>query len=514
MFDYIEKHFVSFTFSLCLLLCLATSTFFNSSPLDEYSSSYFIITIFFIFAAESFVSRIKLCSLSLFLFINLFIIDAPTFLFLIAEYILLLCFTWMNRHKHNIYIFSIIIAAFLLHLNYILNTTTDIRQHDLSGVILYMNEITRNGFNFWEFNPWYMYYLFHQPLHFLVAGYLFKIGLYWGLPSSLSLENLQYLSLFYVTLTSVIAAIILQKFTIEKTSFYAGLLLFCFNPTLSLFSGYISDDVPTIFWSVSSIYFAFQWYQKEKIQYIVLLALGFSFGVLTKLSTLMLVPSLSFLFAHKLLISAHRKDTLQQLCYFILIAVPIALFWIIRNHLLFDMQFYNIPDTSPAGQNFKYLTLLERIGDLSMISVPFINAPTISDTNIFLAIIKTELFGEWDLSILHRVIYFPALGIYILNILLKILALISCMISLKSAMKKPLLGFFCLLYLTLWGYSLKYTVDYPYICSANFRLFAQLILPEVILLAHIFDLYKKSTVLFALTILYTVLSCFIYVFGI
>ena len=69
-----------------------------------------------------------------------------------------------------------------------------------------------------------------------------------------------------------------------------------FNPTLFLFSGYISDDTPAMMWSIIAVYFLFRWYKTEKSLYILAAAAGFGFGVLTKLSVLMAVPAIISLF--------------------------------------------------------------------------------------------------------------------------------------------------------------------------------------------------------------------------
>ena len=72
--------------------------------------------------------------------------------------------------------------------------------------------------------------------------------------------------------------------------------------------------------------------------------------------------------------------------------------WVIRNHILYDMQFYNVPDTSPMGQNFKYLSLFDRLTDFSLLSKPFMNAPYVSDANILLAIFKTAVLTPLKLK--------------------------------------------------------------------------------------------------------------------
>lgn len=516
MFGYLEKHPVVFTFAICLLLFLTTSIFYGGVYISDYQISYLIITSLLVFSFNGFNQRIGLIFFALLVFLVLFTADICPIGYLLGELGILFISILLNKTKSSYYLFTIIAAGFFLHLYYIQNTAVDIRQHDLSGIMLYMKQITLNGINISKFNPWYMYYLFHQPLHFIIAGYLFSAEIYLWNSNALAEEGLQYLSLLYVTLTSLLAVGIFKELNLSDKILYASLILFVFNPSLTLFSGYISDDVPTLFWSAFVIYFIIRWHKEEQSRYIIFAAIGFGLGVLTKLSILMPVPALCFIFVHKFFSAReNRTDIMQQLCLFIIIAVPLSLLWIIRNHILFDMQFYNIPDTSPAGQNFRYLTLNERIGDFSLLFSPFINAPTISDANIFLALIKTELFGEWDFSITKPIVYIPAFAIYLLNIFIKIFAFTGCLwVLCKLAFKNPILGMFSVLYLTIWIYAFKYALEYPYVCSTDFRLFAQLILPEIILLSVICTRIIKSTAFLAIAIMYAVLCSFIYIVGI
>lgn len=516
VFEFIEKHPVGFAFLMCLLLFLTASIFYGVSAVTEIQASYFIVTLLLAFCPQGFNQRIAVILLSLILFLLFFAIDADGISYLLGECGILTAVIMQNKTKKSFFIFGIIITAFLLHLYYIQNTPVNIRQHDLNGIILYMSKITQHSLNITGFDPWYMYYLFHQPLHFLIAGYVFAWEVYFGDSNVLALEGLQYLSLLYVTVATIVTAGILKELNIKGKAFSACLILFAFNPTLTLLSGYISDDASTILWSVIVIYFIILWFKKEQTLFIVCAAVGFGLGVLTKLSVLMMVPALGFIFIYKLISAkTERQKIIQQISLFIIIAVPLALLWIIRNHILFDMQFYNIPDTSPAGQNFKYMSLTERIGDFSMLFKPFINAPTVSDANIFLALIKTELFGEWDFSLVKPIVYIPAFILYVLNIFIKLLAVAGCLtIFRKSIIKHPVLGMMVILYLTIWIYALKYALDYPYVCSTDFRLFAQLILPEIILLFTLLGQKIKSAVFLTIAVFYAALASFVYIFGI
>lgn len=537
MLQIIAQHPFSFNFVMCLLSYLAAGIFFNAAFMEPGEATYLLIAGIVAACAQGYVRQIIFFLCALLLFLYHIITQGNADILLLAELFLTAIVLYTERKDKSTLLIGITGAAFLCHLFYVQQTPVDVRQHDLSGIFLYMRQITQHGFNGIDFNPWHMYYLFHQPLHFIVAGYLYLTGSALWESTAAAAEGLQYLSLFYVTTASVFAAFILRELRLPQKIFYAGILLFMFNPTLFLFSGYISDDTPAMMWSIIAVYFLFRWYKTEKSLYILAAAAGFGFGVLTKLSVLMAVPAIISLFLCKISTSeGKRTDIFADLCLFVIIAVPLSLGWVIRNHILYDMQFYNIPDTSPWGQNFKYRTLGERIFDFSQISKPFINAPTAVDANIWLAMIKTELFGEWDMSIGNVFIYVPAKLLYLLNIFLKICTVAGILYLLHQAAtdklfrNKPFVWFFIVLYITLWGYSFKYAMDYPYACSTDYRLFAQLILPETAILclcaARILrsgcrkssfpiHIWQKAAANFlpVVALLYALLSAFIYVYG-
>lgn len=328
---------------------------------------------------------------------------------------------------------------------------------------------------------------------------------------------MQYLSLFYVTATVIVTYGIFKTLKLPKAVCITALILVAFNPTLFLFSGYVSDDTPVLFWNVLLIYFLINWFKDEKISNLAFSAICFGIGTLTKLSILVWVPAIGGLFLYKLCESKNKRDILFGISIFVIIAVPLSLVWIIRNHIFFDMAFSNIPDTSPSGQNFRYLTFFERMNDFSLLAKPFINSPHIVESNIWLALIKTELFGEWDLGLRHSIINVPAMVLYGMNILFKLCEGIGSIWLLFLTFKKKInvqsaiLIFFIIGYYIIWGYAFKYSMDYPYACSSDYRLFASLILPEVILLTSIAQQLKAINILFIASIVYALFCSFIYI---
>lgn len=503
---------------MCLLLFITAGIFFGRGIISNTEANYFIISLFFIICGKNFSERILLLLTFTIGSVCYLLLSSDTML-LITEFMLLSALWKFNKNKPHIHTFWTTVAALLLHLYYIQNTPADVRQHDLGGILFYMRLITQNGINWLNFNPWHMYYLFHQPLHFIIYGYVYLAETLLWHSQLLAVNNLQYLSLFYVTGTTIFAALVFAEMKFSQYVYNAIFLIFAFNPTLTLFSGYISDDTPLLFWSCATIYFLLNWVKSDKTPPIIAAALCFSAGALTKLSMLMLVPAMSFLFLHRLRTSLNKQKIIRQLSVFIILAVPLSLLWVVRNHVLFDMPFHHVPDTSPEGQSFAHFTLFERISNFAFLFQPFLNAPRSVDPNIWLSLIKTELFGEWDFSIHNKGTYWPAMLLYLLNIGIKLLSAFGCVFwafnkPFKSKNNNVTAYFFIIIYITIWTYSFKYSMEYPYACSCDYRLFAQLIFPELAIIGLLFQKYFRPQYLLIMAISYAFLSSYIYITGI
>lgn len=509
----IKNPFIS-TFMTCLLFFLTAGMFFGNTYVDSICINYILISIAFIFLQKKFIEYIlSAWIVLLILALNLFVIKNDLIL-LLTEIGFTFYFIYKNKNNSSVVTFFIIATSFFIHLFYVQKTNIDFLQHDLSGIIAYMTNISENGFAWKSFNPWYMYYTFHQPLSFLIAQYIYLFGIKLWISSMVAFEGIQYISLFYTTALSILFAKILYILKFRGILYYGLLTLFTFNPTLTLFSGYISNDVAVLFWILFTIYYVLYWYKTSKLKYISIAGMGFGLGVLSKLSILILVPAISILFLLKLINSPKKHLIIKGISLFIIITVPISLSWIIRNHILFDMQFYNIPDTSPEGQNFKLLTLFDRITDFSMFFSAFINAPKVVDANMVLAIIKTELFGEWDFSLLNKNVIIPSYILYYINIILKAFVFYGCFYLLVKhrMIKNSYVLLFIVIYLSSYLYMFNYAIKYPYICSTDYRLFASLMVAECMILGYLSrNDITFGRLIFVTSIIYAMLSSIIYI---
>ena len=511
MFGFFSKYPIMLISFLCLLFLIMANIFFNTTYFNIANTSYLAVMMLCTYYYKSPIEKALLIVASFILAILFTLLNiTPKFFFILEVLTIITTLHKAGYNEKNI-LTSIIAISFLLHLLYIQLTPINIRQHDLSGILGYMHTITIGGLNWNNFTPWNMYYYFHQPLLFLIQGHIFNIFSSTFTSSIIAKESLQYISLFFTTTSIYYIILLIKKLDYKNSELYFMVILFAFNPIFTLFSGFISDDVAVLFWGITCTYYLISWDKSNSNKDIIITAICFGLGSLTKLSILLLVPAISYLFLYKL-IKYKNKQIISQISTFIIIAVPLSLIWIIRNHLLFDMQFFNIPETSPQGQSFALLSTINRLTNLSMLFNPFIDAPSISDPNIFLSLIKTELFGEWDFRSLSSIVSIFAYPIYILNLLIKIISFCLCFYYILNTKNNAnhIHYFFIILYITIWGYGIHYSITYPYICSSNYRLFSLAMIPEVIILGYTARKKGIGKKLLIPSIVYATLSICVY----
>ena len=511
MIGFFLKHPITLISFFCLLFLTMANIFFNNTFFDIFAVSYLVVAI----SCSCYYNKLfekALLLISSFILVILFtLLNIPQKFFFILDFFTIIITLHKAGYNEKNILTAIIAISFLLHLLYIQLTPINIRQHDISGIFAYMHKITSNGLNWNNFVPWNMYYYFHQPLLFLIQGHIFNIFSSIFTSSIIAKESLQYISLFFTTISIYYIILLIKKLDYKNSELYFIITLFAFNPIFILFSGFISDDVAVLFWGITCIYYLISWDKSNSNKDIIITALCFGLGTLTKLSVLLLVPAICYLFLYKL-VKYKNKKIISQISIFIIIAVPLSLIWIIRNHLLFDMQFFNIPETSPQGQSFALLSTTDRLTNLSMLFNPFINAPSVSDPNIFLALIKTELFGEWDFRLSTHLVSFFATPLYILNLLIKITTFSLCFYYILNTKRNfdHIHYFFIILYITVWGYGIHYSITYPYICSSNYRLFSLAIIPEIIILSYTARKKGIGNKVLIPSILYAALSVCVY----
>ena len=301
-------------------------------------------------------------------------------------------------------VYIIITAGIILKLLYVLYTAVWTRQHDVidfgvgeghAGYIeyIYFNKSLPAG------DPREKWAFFQPPLHHIIAALWMKIGNRFRLSYRQLQENIQALTLFYISAVNVISFFICRELKLKKKGLLCAMLLISFHPVFVIMSGSINNDALSLFFMVLSFYLAILWNKKPSLRLILLLALSIGLSMFAKLSGGLIAPAVGVLFLVK--IFKDRENRLKLLLQYLLFAVivfPLGIGWEIRNMIRFGMPFNYIP---PVGEQLQRTDLISRLFDVRLHSVyPSMinNGDKYDEYNVFLAMLKTSLFDDERLS--------------------------------------------------------------------------------------------------------------------
>ena len=141
----IAQHPFSFNFVMCLLSYLAAGIFFNAAFMEPGEATYLLIAGIVAACAQGYVRQIIFFLCALLLFLYHIITQGNADILLLAELFLTAIVLYTERKDKSTLLIGITGAAFLCHLFYVQQTPVDVRQHDLSGIFLYMRQITQHG---------------------------------------------------------------------------------------------------------------------------------------------------------------------------------------------------------------------------------------------------------------------------------------------------------------------------------------------------------------------------------
>lgn len=381
----------------------------------------------------------------------------------------------------------IIFVGIMLKVAYIFYTATWTRQHDVvdfgtgeghAGYIEYIIEHEALP----DFDPRSVWAFFQPPLHHIISAIWVKCCLYVGTAYRQAQENIQLLTLFYTSSTVLFSYFICKELNLKKWGMRVAMLIISFHPIYIMLSGSINNDALSLMFMTISIYLIIVWYRKPEMIYIVLLALSIGCSMIAKLSGGMVAPAIGLLFLIKLWNNIKMKKNgetpeitltymIAQYVVFGLIVVPVGLSWTIRNMKLFNMPVNYIP---PVGERFNY-TLAQRLCDWSMNGVfPAMEeyGDPFYEHNVFLALIKSSLFGEYNYGQVNPYIIIPSIALFVVSCVLIILGIVATVYIIfinKDCLKSEHKVLFFVLYLTLLISYFSFALSYDNFSAQDFR---------------------------------------------
>ncbi len=468
----------------------------------------------------------------------------PNQLFLVFAVLVfgfLFLFSLKNKSlTENDYIFFIFAFGMILRLCYTLATDFDIRQHDVKGTYGHIGYILRlyNG----EGLPDEMRWQYYQPpaWHILAAIWL-KIQTVLGVTLENAIENLQQLTLFFSGAIILLTQKLLKMFKISGTPLIVAIAIIAFHPTFIILSGSINNDLLSITFALLSVIIALEWYRKPNVLKIIVLAFTIGISMMAKLSGGFIAFAIALLFVIRLFDKKikNKVGLIAQFSIFGVIVFPLALWYQVRNKIIFGRPITYVPRMSDTHiqyvgdynifeRTFSPSSIFESIFDFGVYPAraeTYLNYEKF-DYNIPVTALKTSVFGEFyigqDVPILNflaKILFFSASILAIISVIATVYIIYDAFKNYKSDSPEEKYNLSELIYPALIGLTLiisyvKFSFDYAFFCSMNFRYIALTIVMGVLYLAMIMKKFENSDTRYAkianqTIIILTVISSFI-----
>lgn len=376
-------------------------------------------------------------------------------------------------------------AGFIMRLSYILMMSAGMIQHDVytigagaghSGYIEYLYE---NG-HLPDFDVRQVDQFYHPPLHHIIAAVWMRIQTMSGTEYAAAYENIQLLTLFYSSVCLILSYKIFRRAGLSGAALITATAIIALCPTFYILSGSINNDILSITFMLGAVLNTMYWYKSRNIGRIICIALCIGLGMMTKLSVWMVAPAVALVFIFVFFTSI--KDWLKylvQYSVFIIVCAPIALFWSVRNFLMWGVPFTFVQRLSEkSAQYVGDIPLLTRLFDFS----PYQFADTApqfvmykgsyNEYNPLIGFFKTSMFDE-GISVrrfsrlpgFSHILLFSAIALGIIAFAAMIVMFVRKNPK-QDSVTKAFLG---MIYFVILGMYYYFCIDYPHVCTMNVR---------------------------------------------
>ncbi len=432
---------------------------------------------------------------------------AVTLLFMGSVFLAVLAVYWCltKQMTWERCIVLLLAFGFLLRLSYVLYTHVWVRQHDVWN--FYYGDFggltDQRHAQYIEYIATHLELpsvdptqvalsqLYHPPFHHIVAGLWLRLNLELGIPHYMAYENIQLLTLFYSVACMIIVYRILRLLGCQKWGLLIPMAIVVFHPTFIIMAGSINNDLLSITLALYGVYGAIRWYQKPTAYHIVTVALAIGFSMMTKLSGGLVAVGIGLVFLWKWFFVIYHKHSLAKTIFFQfllfgVVCFPLALWWPIRNAVLYEMPFTYVPALNEfSGQYLGEYTASQRWFEvrgesLERIFMAWNNqeyASSYNEYNMFLSLFKTSVFGEFTLFLTEstdqqEIHQFGTVCSHILfwsNIGLIVTSLYAGVRCWFKRWAHPLTWCFTLIWLVVVLSYVQFCFSFPQACTQNFR---------------------------------------------
>lgn len=413
-------------------------------------------------------------------------------------------------------LFSILIIIAIL-LGYNCYTSYWSRQHDPrsfyfpenGGHFGYISYIYNNN-SLPTGSPIGIWCFYNPPLFYIISAIALKIVIAIKNSVDIGFEILQSLSMIYTIIFNIYVYRILKEINIKK-SIIPVLIFVGLSPAMIIMSGSVNNDILSITLSTMAIYYTIVWYNNDSLKNLIKIALTISLAIMTKISAALIAIAIGIVFLIKIMTNKNYLSShLIHFIIFALIALPIGLWFPIKNLILYDVPITYVQSVDESNTaNISSYSVLTRFFKFNNSHLDTINIDMTrenADYNIYLTTLKSFIIDEYVDYSENKVLNFVIPTLFYISIIISISYIISIIYVLinRKGLNEWIYFFLLISILQISSY-LKFCFDFPFSFTMNFRY----IVPSLITYATITGIAAddNKSLFYANTLLISIFSC-------
>lgn len=385
----------------------------------------------------------------------------------------------------------LLLGGFVLQFIYVIMTEYNVSPHDLGYFPGFGSAVTERGhlgfiayiFNFEQIpqvNPMKVWGYYNPPFHYILEAVWLKINCFLGFEEAVCLENMQYLTMLYTTMSMSVLYTLMEELELSEKARKIWTLIIAFHPFFIFTAGSLSNDGLSMLLLFVAILYTIRWYRDNSLKNIMILAFAIGFGMMTKLNVGLVAPATAFVFLVVLIRKRREwKKLFVQFGLFGIVCVPLGLWWSIRNLVRYNMPIGYVQSFGDfTGQEIMGYSFLGRLRpEMKLWLYPFMSFNDLAyrlDYGIPSTLIKTSLFCDERLFLdnyfgfyVCRVLVFVTLALFVLA---GVMVLWKIFEHIRYRKWDDIVFWFAIIALAVQVVSyVSFCFAYPNVCSADFR---------------------------------------------
>lgn len=382
----------------------------------------------------------------------------------------------MKNKKYKITLSIIIILALIIRLTYIIKTPYTEKQHDVEpngNGLSYIFTIYETG-RLPQDNIGQHY---HPPLHQIICAIWLKIISIFTTNTAFLCESLQFITLTYGVLMLYVIYNIAKELKFDNKIKLLLMFIVAFHPFLIILSGSLNNDCLCVLITMWTILRLIKWYKNDSLKNTTILAITTGLCVMTKTSGAIVAIPIIYVFLLRLYKeikkSQNKVNTFKKYMYLYIffgcIALPIGLWYPIRNYIEFEQPILYVMDPHNSNLYVGNYTILQRFMPFSN-EISKIYCDPWTDYNIPIFLLKCSLFEEyaWKTGTILNICYYISIAVNLILIVYTIYCIIKNLCAKNKQNQIWKIALFLLFIFNILSY-ITMNIKLPYGCTMDFR---------------------------------------------